>query len=79
MRLSRKAWTAQGNSGNVNDEIHVAITMTNGKVIKGRCLEREYADACYDFRRHNPRPDSLIYLLTVIAHPTDIKSIERIV
>lgn len=75
MRLIRRK--PLPDSDNNDSLIRVVVTMRDGRVIKGKCSEKEYADACYDLRRHNPRPDSNIYILTVIAHPADFTSIER--
>lgn len=58
-------------------DILVVVTMEDGRVIKGKTSPKMFQDAKFDLGRRNPRPDSLIYILTVIAHPADIKSIER--
>lgn len=76
MRIFRRK--SLPDSSNIRSLLRVAVALESGRVVKGKCSEREYAEACYDLRRHSPRPDSLIYILTVIAHPVDIKSIERI-
>lgn len=76
MRISRRK--PLPDSDNNDSPVRVVVTLADGRVVKGKCSEREYAEACYDLRRHSPDPDSRVYILTIIAHPSDIKSIEEL-
>lgn len=59
-------------------EVKIRVTLTNGKVVTGTCYERDYVLAKDQLGWVNPKPDSLIYILNVIAHVSEFKSIEFI-
>lgn len=59
-------------------EVKIRVTLTNGRVVTGTCYERDYVLAQDQLSWPNPKPDSMVYILSVIAHVSDFKSIEFI-
>ena len=61
-----------------SEEIMVMVELWSGKVVRGKCTVADFEDAKADWLKLPTNENDRVFILTIIAHPKEIKRLERV-